>query len=69
MTKQKTGDLLGPLKALPIETVHTAQEQASRALLAALILVREDPSANMLSSATWNDIKTAIARAEAAGIK
>ncbi len=49
--------------------VTKAEYEAYRAALVALVLVHHDPSANMLSSATWNDIKVALARAEAAGIK
>jgi hypothetical protein len=37
-------------------------------MLAALELVKADPAAKMLSSATWNDIKVAIAAAKAAGL-
>lgn len=65
----RTGDVLGPLRAVPTETVYTAEQQANRAMLAALIRALPMIDGCRAGSAdTIDAMRAAVAQAKAAGI-
>ena len=63
----KHGDILGPIGALPVEPVYTAQEAAARDMLAALEFARLHIGPH--SNIARNKVDAAIAAAKAAGIE